>query len=50
MRRAARCSSAADIREGIHLERLGGRDPLTQFTSEAIRAFSGIEGACRLLN
>ena len=33
----------ADLREGIHLVRLGGRDPLTHFTSEAIRAFSQID-------
>ncbi len=36
----ARC---ADLREGIHLVRLGGRDPLTAFTSEAIAAFSRID-------
>lgn len=30
----------ADLREGIHLVRLGGRDPLTEFSNEAIRAFS----------
>ena len=30
----------ADVREGIHLVRLGGQDPLTVFTSEAIQAFS----------
>ena len=35
----------ADLREGIHLARLGGQDPLTLFTSEAIRAFARIEGA-----
>jgi preprotein translocase subunit SecA len=35
----------ADLREGIHLVRLGGRDPLTHFTSEAIRAFSQIDDA-----
>jgi len=35
----------ADLREGIHLVRLGGQDPLTHFTSEAIRAFSRIEEA-----
>ena len=28
----------ADLREGIHLVRLGGQDPLTRFTSEAIRS------------
>jgi preprotein translocase subunit SecA len=33
----------ADLREGIHLVRLGGRDPLTFFTSEAIRAFDGVD-------
>jgi preprotein translocase subunit SecA len=35
----------ADLREGIHLVRLGGQDPLTRFTSEAIRAFSQIDEA-----
>ena len=35
----------ADLREGIHLARLGGQDPLTLFTSEAIRAFARIEDA-----
>ena len=35
----------ADLREGIHLVRLGGQDPLTHFTSEAIRAFSRIDEA-----
>jgi preprotein translocase subunit SecA len=35
----------ADLREGIHLVRLGGQDPLTLFTSEAIRAFSRIDDA-----
>ena len=35
----------ADLREGIHLVRLGGQDPLTRFTSEAIRAFSQIDDA-----
>jgi preprotein translocase subunit SecA len=35
----------ADVREGIHLVRLGGRDPLTQFTSQAITAFSQIDDA-----
>jgi preprotein translocase subunit SecA len=33
----------ADLREGIHLVRLGGSDPLTTFTSEAIRAFTRID-------
>jgi preprotein translocase subunit SecA len=35
----------ADLREGIHLVRLGGQDPLTRFTSEAIQAFSRIDDA-----
>ena len=35
----------ADVREGIHLVRLGGSDPLTTFTSEAIRAFTAIDDA-----
>ena len=35
----------ADLREGIHLVRLGGQDPLTRFTSEAIHAFSRIDDA-----
>ncbi len=30
----------ADLREGIHLVRLGGQDPLARFTQEAIRGFS----------
>jgi preprotein translocase subunit SecA len=30
---------SADLREGIHLVRLGGQDPLTRFTTEAITAF-----------
>jgi preprotein translocase subunit SecA len=33
----------ADLREGIHLVRLGGQDPLTHFTREAIAAFSKVE-------
>ncbi len=33
----------ADVREGIHLARLGGQDPLTRFTSEAIAAFTTID-------
>jgi preprotein translocase subunit SecA len=36
---------SADVREGIHLVRLGGQDPLTHFTSEAIKAFARIEEA-----
>ncbi len=34
---------ATDLRDGIHLVRLGGRDPLTQYTSEMIRAFSELD-------
>jgi preprotein translocase subunit SecA len=30
----------ADLREGIHLARLGGQDPLTVFVAEIIRAFA----------
>ena len=30
----------ADLREGIHLVRLGGNDPLTRFSEEAIRSFA----------
>jgi preprotein translocase subunit SecA len=30
----------ADLREGIHLVRLGGLDPLTRFSEEVIRPFS----------
>jgi len=33
----------ADLREGIHLVRLGGQDPLTSFTAQAIKAFSNID-------
>jgi preprotein translocase subunit SecA len=35
----------ADLREGVHLVRLGGQDPLTHFTGEAIRAFARIDEA-----
>jgi preprotein translocase subunit SecA len=38
-------AQCADLREGIHLVRLGGQDPLTTFTSEAIRAFSQMDDA-----
>ena len=38
-------AACADLREGIHLVRLGGQDPLTFFTAEAIRGFTGIEDA-----
>jgi preprotein translocase subunit SecA len=33
----------ADVREGIHLVRLGGQDPLTRFTSDAIQSFSRMD-------
>lgn len=33
----------ADVREGVHLVRIGGRDPLTYFTNEAIHAFSRMD-------
>jgi preprotein translocase subunit SecA len=36
----ARC---ADLRDGIHLVRLGGRDPLTAFTSGAIESFARLD-------
>jgi preprotein translocase subunit SecA len=35
----------AELREGIHLVRLGGSDPLTRFSSEAIRRFDALEDA-----
>jgi preprotein translocase subunit SecA len=35
----------ADVREGIHLVRIGGRDPLTYFTNEAIQAFARLDDA-----
>jgi preprotein translocase subunit SecA len=35
--------SCADVREGIHLVRLGGEDPLTVFTREAIRSFGRVD-------
>ena len=35
----------ADVREGVHLVRLGGQDPLTRFTSDAIAAFTKIDDA-----
>jgi preprotein translocase subunit SecA len=34
----------ADLREGIHLVRLGGQDPLTSFSAQAINGFSNIDG------
>jgi preprotein translocase subunit SecA len=33
----------ADLREGIHLVRLGGQDPLTSFSTHVIKAFSDID-------
>jgi preprotein translocase subunit SecA len=33
----------ADLREGIHLVRLGGQDPLSTFTSEVIRAYATLD-------
>jgi preprotein translocase subunit SecA len=36
---------AADLREGIHLVGLGGRDPLTHFTTEITVAFRGMDTA-----
>ena len=35
----------ADVREGVHLVRLGGQDPLTRFTSDAIAAYTTIDDA-----
>ncbi|PYR36054.1 MAG: hypothetical protein DMF90_11480 [Acidobacteria bacterium] len=35
----------AELRDGIHLVALGGRDPLTHFTSETERAFSRLDDA-----
>jgi preprotein translocase subunit SecA len=35
----------ADVREGIHLVRLGGADPLAAFAREAIRSFSHTDEA-----
>jgi len=35
----------ADVREGVHLVRLGGQDPLTRFTSDAITAYTKIDDA-----
>jgi preprotein translocase subunit SecA len=39
----AHLAFCADLREGIHLVRLGGKDPLTHFTSEAIGSFESID-------
>jgi preprotein translocase subunit SecA len=36
-------AACADVREGIHLVRIGGRDPLTHFTTEAIRSFDRLD-------
>jgi preprotein translocase subunit SecA len=35
----------ADLREGIHLVSLGGGDPLTHFTREAVKAFDEIDSS-----
>jgi preprotein translocase subunit SecA len=35
----------ADLREGLHLVRLGGQDPLTRFTLDVVQAFAGFEAA-----
>lgn len=35
-------AAIADLREGIHLMRLGSRDPLTEFAREAHRLFSAL--------
>jgi preprotein translocase subunit SecA len=36
-------ATCADLREGIHLVRLGGQDPLTHFTREAIASFTRVD-------
>jgi preprotein translocase subunit SecA len=36
-------SQCAELRDGIHLVRLGGQDPLTRFGIEVIRAFGAID-------
>ena len=36
-------SLCADLREGIHLVRLGGQDPLDRFAKEAIQAYARID-------
>ena len=36
-------ATCADVREGIHLVRLGGEDPLTVFTRAAIHAFGQLD-------
>jgi preprotein translocase subunit SecA len=43
---------ADDVREGIHLVRLGGQDPLTRFTKEITASFRDIENTidARLLD
>jgi preprotein translocase subunit SecA len=35
-------AGVADVREGIHLVSLGGRDPLTHFTRQVTAAFEGV--------
>jgi preprotein translocase subunit SecA len=38
-------SYCADVREGVHLVRLGGQDPLTRYVTEVTEAFSALPGA-----
>ena len=38
----------ADLREGIHLVRLGNQDPLTRFSAEAVDAFEELEAGIDL--
>ena len=38
-------SYCAELREGIHLVTLGGHDPLTRFTTEAMQTVRGMEDA-----
>jgi len=37
-------AAIADIREGIHMARLGGQDPLLEFHRQAIASFEELEG------
>jgi preprotein translocase subunit SecA len=38
-------ATVADLREGVHLVTLGGLDPLTHYTTEAVRSFQRVEAA-----
>jgi preprotein translocase subunit SecA len=38
-------SRCADLREGIHLVRLGGQDPLSRYRAGVIQAFAGLDEA-----